>query len=208
MNKPFFGVDLSHWNRIQDFEKASKEVDFVILKAGGSDRGFYKDKTFEEKYTMFHDVWNIPAGVYYFVGKNCISYQDGIEDAKRLLQIIKGKKFEYPIVIDLEATATKNKKGATDAVIGFKNCIESFGYYAMVYASDISGFYDRLELSRLDKIDKWVARYGSKPKIVKQYGIWQYSSTGRINGIMGAVDLDYSYKDYPAIMKKAHLNGF
>ena len=40
------------------------------------------------------------------------------------------------------------------------------------------------------------------------YGLWQYSWTGRILGISGDVDLDYAYKDYPAIIKAAGLNGF
>lgn len=34
------------------------------------------------------------------------------------------------------------------------------------------------------------------------------SWTGRILGISGDVDLDYAYKDYPAIIKAAGLNGF
>ena len=38
--------------------------------------------------------------------------------------------------------------------------------------------------------------------------MWQYSSTGKVNGINGSVDLDYSYIDYPAVIKAAGLNGF
>ncbi len=40
------------------------------------------------------------------------------------------------------------------------------------------------------------------------YGLWQYSWTGRIDGISGDVDLDYAYKDYPTIIKNSGLNGF
>ena len=39
------------------------------------------------------------------------------------------------------------------------------------------------------------------------YGLWQYSWKGHIDGISGDVDLDYSYKDYPEIIKNAGLNG-
>ena len=39
-------------------------------------------------------------------------------------------------------------------------------------------------------------------------GIWQYSNIGSVNGVVGNVDLDYFYKDYPAIIKSAGLNGF
>lgn len=40
------------------------------------------------------------------------------------------------------------------------------------------------------------------------YGIWQYSHTGKVNGIEGNVDMNYSYTDYPKMMKIAGLNGF
>ena len=36
------GIDISHWNRVKDFfEVKTSGIDFVILKAGGSDAGFY-----------------------------------------------------------------------------------------------------------------------------------------------------------------------
>ena len=40
------------------------------------------------------------------------------------------------------------------------------------------------------------------------YGLWQYSWTGCISGISEDVDLDYAYKDYPAMIQNAGLNGF
>ena len=56
--------------------------------------------------------------------------------------------------------------------------------------------------------DKWIAQWSESVNFEEKYGIWQYSSTGRVNGISGNVDLDYSYKDYPKIMKDMGLNGF
>ena len=122
--------------------------------------------------------------------------------------MLEGKTFEYPVYIDLELTAPKDKTGATDAVIGFCQTMEQAGYYCGIYASDVSGFADRLDLERLTAYDKWVARYGSKPQYVKTYGMWQYSSTGKIQGIGPAVDLDEAYMDYPEIIKAKGLNGF
>jgi GH25 family lysozyme M1 (1,4-beta-N-acetylmuramidase) len=86
--------------------------------------------------------------------------------------------------------------------------MENAGYYCGIYASDVSGFVERLDLSRLSKFDKWVANYIGKPSCVASYGIWQKSSTGKIDGIKADVDLDEAYKDYPAIIKNAGLNGF
>lgn len=199
------GVDLSHWNKILNYDVLAGQIDFVIIKAGGSDKGFYKDKCFEEFYREFKKR-NIPIGAYYYVGRLCISYEDGWKDAERMLEICKGKNFELPLYIDLESTSPKHRKGATESCRGFCDCLESHGCYAGIYASDVSGFVDRLDVSALDKYDKWVARYGKRPQKVSKYGIWQYSSTGKLQGIQGNVDLDICYKDYPAIMKTKHFN--
>lgn len=202
------GIDVSHWQGKIDWTAVkNSDVEFAILKAGGSDSGFYTDTNFEQNYAGAKAV-GMPVGAYFYVGPNCTSREDGIADAKRFLEIIKGKQFEYPVYIDVEESATSAKAGATDACIGFCQTMEQAGYYCGIYASDISGFADRLDISRLDASDKWVARYGSKPSYVKSYGIWQSSSTGKIPGIVGNVDINESYKDYPQIIKSKGLNGF
>ena len=40
------------------------------------------------------------------------------------------------------------------------------------------------------------------------YGMWQKSESGQIQGISGNVDLDECYVDYPTIVKKCGINGF
>lgn len=202
-----FGIDVSHWQGTIDWTKVKASgKEFAIIKAGGSDNGFYTDSKFEENYANAKKA-GVLVGTYYFVGSGFTSAEDGIADAKRFLNIIKGKQFEYPVFLDLESTKPSDKAGATEASIAFCETLENAGYYVGIYASDVSGFADRLELSKLDAYDKWVARYGSKPKIVPTYGMWQYSSTGKVDGINGNVDMNESFKDYSAIIKKVELNG-
>lgn len=202
------GIDVSRWQGNIDFEKLKGQVDFVILKCGGSDSGFYRDSKFERNYLECKRL-GIPVGVYYFVGKNCVTANDGYADAVRFAEIIKGKKFEYPVYMDIEVTPPSKREGATDAVIAFCSYMEKKGYYAGVYASAIHGFVDCLNLSRLTRFDIWVASWGSKkPSTRKAFGMWQNSSTGKIDGINGNVDTDISYYDFPEIMKNKHLNGF
>lgn len=87
--------------------------------------------------------------------------------------------------------------------------MEQKGAFAGIYASDISGFKDRLQLDRLqDRFTLWVARYGKQPQYVRFYDIWQKSSTGSIKGIDGHVDLDVCTKNFPTIIKKKKLNDF
>ena len=203
----FRGIDISHWNGDIDFSKVAQSQNFVIIKAGGSDKGFYKDKRFEEYYAQAKEN-GINVGAYYYVGSKCISYNDGVADAERFLNIVKGKQFEYPLYIDLESTDPKDKAGATEACIGFCRTLESHGYFAGIYASDLSGFMDRLNSDLLTPFSKWVARYGNTVQYMKNHAIWQFSSKGAVDGIKGNVDLDISYLNFPDIMKKKHLNGF
>ena len=209
MIDPIMGIDISYWQENIDIDllKNNDGVKFIILKAGGSDKGFYEDSRFSERYKQCKEA-GMPVGCYYFVGKNCTDQIAGELDAVRFLNMIEGKQFEYPIFIDFEAPSALTRKGNTDAVIAFCDMCESQGYYVGVYASDVSGFVDRLELDRLNAYDKWVARYGNNPKLVKKYGIWQYTSSATLTGVSGRVDCDYAYKDYPTIMINHHLNGF
>ena len=202
------GIDVSRWQGDIDWTKVREAgIEFAIIKAGGSDDGFYTDSKFEKNYKGAKEA-GISVGAYYIVGSKCVSRIDGVSDANRFINIIKGKQFDYPVYIDLELTSPADMCGATDACIGFCQTMEKAGYYCGIYASDISGFVDRLDMSRLTQFDKWVARYGGKPTAVKRYGIWQKSSTGAVSGIAGKVDLNEAYEDYPSIIKAAGLNGF
>ena len=58
-------------------------------------------------------------------------------------------------------------------------------------------------------MDVWLADYtGKAPKVSFKYNAHQHTSKGAVPGINGNVDLDYSYKCYPDLMTKYHLNGF
>lgn len=209
-NKKIFeekGIDISHWNLVTDFRKVKESgIDFVIIKAGGSDKGFYTDRKFNDYYRLAK-LAGLKVGCYYFVGSNFYGNMSGELDAQRFQKIIRGKDFDYPVVLDIETTAKCYKDLATDATIAFCEYLEKEGYYVSIYGSDISTFKERLDCDRLTNYDKWVARYSKqKPTYIKDFGIWQYSSSGSVPGITGPVDLDTSTKDYQKIMIRNNLN--
>lgn len=202
------GIDISHWNGNIDFKKVKESgIDFVIIKAGGSDKGFYTDVKFERNYKEAKAA-GLNVGAYYFVGKNFLGEDNGVADAKRFLRIIEGKQFEMPVYLDEETTAAQKKALATIASKAFCETMEKAGYFVGIYASDISGFKDKLDVTKLKAFSLWVARYGAKPSYVKDPGMWQYSSKGSVKGISGSVDLDTAYIDFPKVIKKKGLNGF
>ena len=202
------GIDVSHWQNDIKFDavKASG-IDFVIIKAGGSDKGFYTDRMFKENYTKAKAA-GLKVGAYYFVGKRFYGDISGIADAERFINIIKGLQFEYPVYVDIETTDPRHKDEATDAAIAFCKRMEEAGYFTGIYASDISGFKEKLDNSRLKDFAHWVARYGNKPQYVADAPLWQYSSKGNVPGISGFCDLDISFVDYAKLITEKGFNGF
>lgn len=201
------GIDISHWNGSIDFDRVKASgIDFCIIKAGGSDKGFYTDSKFRENYDKAKAA-GLFVGAYYFAGKKFRGIEAGVADAERFIDILKGLKFEYPVFLDIEAQENRYKEEITDAAVAFCKRLESAGYYVGIYASDISGFKDKLNHEKIKAYAHWVARYGKEPEVCKEYGIWQYSSKGSVSGIIGSVDMDISTVDYPkAIMEKGFNN--
>lgn len=202
------GIDVSHWQGTIDWNKVKKAgIEFAIIKAGGSDAGFYTDSKWEVNYKGAKAA-GISIGSYYFVGKDCVTAAAGKADAERFLQILKGKQLEYPVYMDNEAQPASAKAGITEATIAFCETMENAGYYVGIYGSAVSGFKERMDDSKLTPYAHWVAQYSSKCSYKGDYGIWQYSSKGSVDGISGNVDLDYAYVDYPTIIKNGGFNGY
>ena len=202
-------IDISHWNGNINFNlvKAS-DIWGVIIKSGGSDAGLYTDPRFEEYYNAAVSA-GLHVGAYYFVGKKCVTAADGTADANRFMTMLKGKKFDLPVYLDFEAPAPATKTGNTQAAIAFCRAMEKAGYFTGIYASDVSGFVQRLNSTQLLSFTWWVARYGSVPtRATKNMTMWQYSSSGSVSGITGRVDMNHCYIDFPAIIKKSGLNGY
>ena len=206
------GLDISSYQNGISFDAIKNSVEFLILRAGftgwGTGVSYNKDNCFENFYNQAKSR-GIPVGAYWYSCAN--TYQKGVDEANYMYNnCLKGKQFEYPIYIDVEDTHHQvgNKNGVTQAIKGFCETLEAKGYYVGIYASDISGFQDKMNIGELNAYDKWVARYGSTPKYVSSYGMWQSSSSGRINGYNGNLDTDVAYKDYPSIIKSNGLNGY
>ena len=203
------GIDVSHWQGKIDFERVKKSgIKFVILKAGGSDNGFYEDKTFRSNYEAAKKA-GIDVGAYYFVGKNFYGSEAGIADAKRFCKIIGGCQLEYPVFLDVETTQPARKEEATEAAIAFCQELEKNGYFVGIYSSDISGFREKLNHKRLLSYAHWVADYTDPVKECKEHQMRQYTSSGYVSGIENnPTDLDYSLIDYPELIKSKGLNNF
>ena len=95
-----------------------------------------------------------------------------------------------------------------DMIDAWMEIVQGAGYFAALYSTGSA--IKRLREAYPDRMVRyavWVAHVGTD-KPMTPGGIWQYSWHGKVDGIAGAVDLNYAYENYPAIIRGAKLNGW
>lgn len=203
------GIDVSNSQGRIDWKKvkSSGRVEFAVIRAGYGRELSQKDEQFENNYKGCKDN-GIPVGAYWY------SYADSVEDAKRearvCLEILKGKQFEYPIYYDIEEKDILNLGKSTVSAMATAFCeiLEKAGYYVGVYTMK-SGFEYYISDEVKNNHTSWLANVDvEKSEYSGPYSMWQYSWTGRINGINTNVDLDECYVDYPTVIKSKGKNGY
>lgn len=215
-------IDVSYYQSTIDYAKVKAAgIKGVILRCGrtgyGTAKSKQEDSTFQKHYKGFKDV-GLPVGAYYYSCATTVA--EAKEEAELVKKILNGKQLEYPVYFDTEdnhdITASGNSKTSqysigktklTKVAKAFLETLEDAGYYVGIYASK-SWLENQLDMSQLDDYAVWLAQYASKPTYGGKYGMWQYSSTGKVNGISGNVDMNWCYVDYPSAIKKAGLNGY
>ena len=202
------GIDVSSWQGVVDYRKVKASgIDFVIIRAGFGREVSQKDNCFEQNYKNAKAA-GLDVGAYWYSYAD--SAEDAVREARACMEVIKGKKFEYPIYFDLEEQSrfAKGRNFCDSVIKAFCGEVEKNGYLAGLYCST---YYLNNYISNAvaGKYELWVAQYNYRcTYTANKYGIWQYSSEGRINGIGGNVDMDYCYTDYPAIVKNGGYNGY
>ncbi len=203
------GIDVSKWNGDINWKKVKNTgmAQFAMIRAS---YGYEDTDPRLEQNVRGCEKNDIPYGFYHYM------YAKNVAEAKKeaayFLNVIQNYNPEYPVVLDIEEDFYKqmSKKEVTQIVTTFMEAVENAGYYAMIY-SYAKFFGDSLIMDKIEKYDIWVACWGDEDKLAESYsyhyGMWQYSETGRIAGIEEDVDLNYSLKDYRAIIKKYGLNN-
>lgn len=191
------GIDISQHNGKIDFNKVKKEVDFVILRLGwiGNKNNHTLDTKFDEYYNNCK-LLNIPIGIYVYCYAN--SEENMKSGAEWTLKQLKDRKIELPVYIDMEDDTIKGlgKDKLTKMVIAFNTVIEGANYWAGVYANAdwFKNYLNKNEL--VPRYTSWIAHYGVNPDKYKgQYDMLQYTSSGKVSGIKGNVDLNEMYRD-------------
>lgn len=206
------GIDVSKWQGQIDFNAVKRSgVDFVIIQAGYGNSTTQKDPYFEQNYARAKAA-GLKVGAYWF--SYALTPNEAAAEARTCAAVIANKQFDFPIYYDLE---NEPKSKYFPFVTGKTNCsnmvkafcleLEKLGYFVGLYISR-SPLQTHITKEVAERFALWLAEYGSKLNYTGKYGIWQRSSTGRVVGIIGDVDIDEAIIDYSTIIKKGGFNGY
>lgn len=191
------GIDVSkHQGKIDWKKVAADGVEFAFIRVGLRGYGtgeVVADSQFEAnvKGAMQN---GIKVGVYFF--SQAINEQEAIEEATFVLDAIAPYDIELPIVIDVEKVSDSEARMNQISVqqrtlntIAFCDTIAQKGYKPMIYHNmEMAALM--LDMTALEDYEKWFAYYNGDMYYPYEYKVWQYSESGRVNGISGKVDLN------------------
>lgn len=200
------GIDVSVWQNNIDWARVKAfGTEFAMIRASYSTQG--ADRKFQQNIEGALRA-GMPCGVYLYT--LATTPQQARDEANFLLELIHPYQLEYPVAFDIEEPTIYGKMSSNDMtaiVKAFFDEMHTAEYYATLYSS-VSMLNNKLNNSVIAKYDVWAAQWSDKCTSILPFGMWQYSAKGRVDGITGDVDLNYAYKDYPAVIKGAGLNGF
>ena len=213
INMRMNGIDISSWQR--DINLSAIKADFVIVKA--TEGIGYVDKSCD---MLFQKALSLgkKLGFYHFARPT--ANNDPIREADFFYENCKGYFGKAIPILDWEA---ENKQNVAYAKAWLDRVYQRSGVKPVIYMSEsVVNSYDWSSVANAD-YGLWVAKYrdnnpdynynmanaGTRPRVKwwKFYCMWQWTSTGRLNGYSGNLDCNVFYGDGTTWDKYAGKSG-
>lgn len=192
------GVDVSQHQGVIDWEKvkaAGYDFAFVrmVYRGYGSTGSLNLDKYYYQNIVNAQAA-GLSVGVYVF--SQAVNEEEALEEAQLVIENLQDINLELPVVFDPEliredTARTDNVTGEqfTRNTIAFCEKIKEADYEPMIYSNMVweASLFD---LEQLADYPIWYADYEPVPQSPYKFTFWQYSESGQVDGIQGAVDLD------------------
>lgn len=171
-------ADVSHWQGDINWPKASKELDFAILRVQDGSR------VVDRKYKRNVDgckKHGVPFGNYAFT--RFVSIADAKKEAQHFWN--RGDRSANFWVADVEVRTMNDMRAGAQAFIDELRRLgaRKVGLYVGHHV------YKQFNADKIKADFVWIPRYSTKPPVFP-CDLWQYTETGRLAGVSGNVDLN------------------
>lgn len=197
------GIDISHWQGNIDWKKVKKAgFEFAFCKCTQGLK--YKDPTYEKNKKEAREA-GLLFGAYHFADVNSAELE-----AENFLKNVGDLKEGEIVILDYESNVIKDP---APWCLRWLNTVEGkLGFKPMLYTYDsLLKKYDWTVVTA-NNFGLWAARYGFQQQEPNNlfkpstgswsfYAIWQYCSKGKVDGIVGNVDLNTSSMDLVTLKK-------
>lgn len=206
--KRTYGIDVSYYQRNIDWNRVKAAgIDYAIIRVGyrgwGSAGTLVTDENFYT-YLKGAKAAGLKVGVYFFT--QAITTEEAREEAKYVLSRLDGESLDMPVYFDTENSdnpaegradnAGLTKSSRTKICRAFCDTINDAGYTAGIYASKYWLTYEIDGDALGDDYPIWLAHYTRQTDYSGEYGMWQFTGSGSVDGISVAVDCNVLYGDY------------
>ena len=184
------GIDVSQYQGKIDWKavKQSGKI-FVYIKATDGINGV--DPMFEENWNDSKSA-GIIRGAYHFFYAN----EDAEAQATNFIKNVTGfSKGDLPPVLDLEITNNAEPQLIIQNSLRMLELLrEKYNVTPVVYTNPTFG--NRYLDARFERFPLWIANYSVNRPVIpsawqkRGFTFWQYSESGKVNGIFGNADLD------------------
>lgn len=201
-------IDVSEWQGDIDWAKAKADgVEGVIIRLGYG-WGNNADKKAQRNISECKRL-GIPFGIYWYsyADTPSIAKEEGAGVVAKLKRFgVNASDLAYPVYYDLEKWTWKGHQPPTDPnvyndiVNNWYGALQSGGYRNLGVYSYTSYLQGPLNNSNIYAKTRWVAQYGAQMGFTS-FGTndrgWQYTSSGKVDGISGNVDMNaFGNKEY------------
>ena len=204
-------IDVSEWQGDIDWAKAKADgVEGVIIRLGYGE-GNNADKKAQRNISECKRL-GIPFGIYWYsyADTPSIAKEEGTDVVAKLKQFgVNPSDLAYPVYYDLEKWTWEGHQPPTDPnvynniVNNWYSALQSAGYKNLGVYSYTSYLQGPLKHANIYAKTAWVAQYGARmgfDSFPTNSRGWQYTSTGKVDGISGNVDMN-------AFGNKEFVNG-
>ncbi len=185
------GIDVSHHQSRIDWQRVANDaIDFVFVKA--TEGMTFQDSIFCDNWDAIQKV-GLRRGAYHFF----LPSISPTAQANHFIERVEMKAGDLPPVLDIEnADKVTKQEMITNIDIWLKTIENHYQIRPIIYTN--LKFHKRYIAGNFDEYPLWIARYSPyKPSMNfgQSWTFWQYGNRGKIDGIIGDVDLNVFHGD-------------